>query len=81
MNFYKTGLLATLLIGTAPAGLAALHAETAADKGAVAKDDAADAKTSDADKRAKAADCSKQADAKKLHGAERKKFREACKRK
>lgn len=42
---------------------------------------ASDSKMSDADKRAKAADCSKQADEKKLHGAERKKFREACKRK
>ncbi len=36
---------------------------------------------SEADKRAKASDCSRQADAKKLHGEERKKFREACKRK
>ena len=36
---------------------------------------------SEADKRAKANECSRQADAKKLHGEERKKFREACKRK
>ena len=33
----------------------------------------------DAEK-AKSADCSKQADAKKLHGEERKKFRQACKK-
>ena len=38
-------------------------------------------KMSDADKRAKAADCSKQADEKKLHGSAREKFRAACKRK
>ena len=43
---------------------------------AAAKSDA----TSDADKRAKAADCSKQADTKKLHGAAREKFRAACKK-
>lgn len=34
----------------------------------------------DEQKKAKAADCSKQADAKKLHGEARKKFRSACKR-
>jgi hypothetical protein len=38
-------------------------------------------KMSDADKRAKAADCSKQADVKHLHGSAREKFRETCKRK
>ena len=31
-------------------------------------------------KKAKAADCSKQADAKKLHGEERRKFRQSCKK-
>lgn len=36
---------------------------------------------SDADKRAKAADCSTQANAKNLHGEARKKFRSECKRK
>lgn len=36
--------------------------------------------TSEAEKRAKAADCSKQADAKKLHGTAREKFRAACKK-
>ena len=35
---------------------------------------------SDADKKAKSADCSKQADTKNLHGKERKKFRETCKK-
>ena len=35
---------------------------------------------SETDKRAKAVDCSKQADAKKLHGEARKKFRSDCKR-
>lgn len=37
-------------------------------------------KMSEADKRAKAVECSRQADAKKLHGEARKKFRSACKR-
>lgn len=36
---------------------------------------------SDAEKMAKAADCSKQADAKKLHGEARRKFRGECKKK
>jgi hypothetical protein len=31
-------------------------------------------------KKAKSAECSKEADAKKLHGKERKKFREECKK-
>ena len=42
------------------------------------KDD--ESKMSETDKRAKAIECSKQADAKKLHGEARKKFRSACKR-
>jgi hypothetical protein len=36
--------------------------------------------TSEDAKKAKAADCSRQADAKKLHGEERRKFRQACKK-
>ncbi len=47
-----------------------------AEKPTAVKSDA----TSDADKRAKAADCSRQADAKKLHGAARETFRAACKK-
>ena len=39
-----------------------------------------ESKMSETDKRAKAMECSKQADAKKLHGEARKKFRSACKR-
>lgn len=46
---------------------------------AKADDEKGDSKVSETDKRAKAADCSKQADAKKLHGEARKKFRSACK--
>ena len=46
----------------------------------VAKSDDDGDKTSEADKRAKAVECSKQADAKKLHGEARKKFRSSCKR-
>ena len=42
------------------------------------KDD--ESKMSETDRRAKAIGCSKQADAKKLHGEARKKFRSACKR-
>lgn len=57
---------------------AGVRAETtSADKPAVTSTD----KMSDADKRAKAADCSKQADQKKLHGTAREKFRAECKRK
>jgi hypothetical protein len=39
-----------------------------------------DTKMSPADKSAKSVECSKEADAKGLHGAKRKKFREACKK-
>ncbi len=46
---------------------------------AMSDDDKSGSNTSEADKRAKAVDCSKQADEKKLHGAARKKFRESCK--
>jgi hypothetical protein len=38
------------------------------------------AKMSDAEKKAKAKECSDKADAQKLHGAARKTFREKCKR-
>ncbi len=42
--------------------------------------DAAAPEATSADAAAKAADCSKQADAKGLHGKERRKFREECKK-
>lgn len=38
------------------------------------------AELTDAEKKAKAADCSKQADTKKLHGEARRKFRAECKK-
>lgn len=47
---------------------------------AKADEDKDGSKMSETDRRAKAAECSKQADAKKLHGEARKKFRSACKR-
>ena len=78
MHMLKTLTLAACLSASATLlATGGLRAETATDKAAVASTD----KTSDADKMAKAADCTKQADAKKLHGTARKSFREACKRK
>ena len=59
---------------TAPATPAATPAKPAA--AAPAKAASPDA----AAKAAKSADCSKQADAKGLHGKDRKKFREECKK-
>ena len=47
---------------------------------AATDEDKDDTKMSETDKRAKAVECSQQADAKKLHGAARKKFRSTCKR-
>jgi hypothetical protein len=70
-------LAACLSASAAMMTTAGVHAETTTDKPAMASTD----KMSDADKRAKAADCSKQADAKKLHGSAREKFRAECKRK
>lgn len=65
--------------GVAVAETAAMPAKTAAAPSA-GDDKDGDLKTSETDKRAKASECSKQADAKKLHGEARKKFRSACKR-
>jgi hypothetical protein len=45
-----------------------------------ARSNAAGAKPSKAERSAKSIDCSKQADAKTLHGKERKKFRATCMR-
>ena len=88
MNWFKgfvltVGLAASLSVLVS----AQVAAETAVPTAGAAKVDTAtatadgdDSKMSETDKRAKAADCSKQADAKKLHGDARKKFRSACKR-
>ena len=54
--------------------------KTAAPAAKTGEDNDDDSKMSETDKRAKAIECSKQADAKKLHGEARKKFRSACKR-
>ena len=81
MNWFKGCALALCL--AAPLPLAAMPvapsttAEASAPTVLVAEEKDA---SSEADKRAKAVDCSKQADAKKLHGEARKKFRSSCKR-
>ena len=91
MNFLKYFAVAACLAGPPLMAASAVHAETTAPAAkadttkadapaAKVDDDKDDPKMSEADKRAKAADCSKQADAKKLHGEARKKFRSACKR-
>lgn len=76
----KTMTILATLAGLSAATIAApaAFAETtapAATSSATAKP------ASDADRRAKEADCSKQANAKKLHGEARLKFREDCKKK
>ena len=53
------------------------HAQTAAP---AAKTEAVKPKAAKAPRTAKSLECSKQADAKGLHGKERKKFRSQCKR-
>ncbi len=72
-----------IALGFATAGLgvnvAAAQTPGTSEKPAAAALTKSDA-MSDADKRAKAADCSKQADAKKLHGAARETFRASCKK-
>lgn len=92
MNLFKGFALAACLAAPFPMLVAMpVSAETAtpgASAGATkvdtpaakADEDKDDSKGSEADKRAKAVECSKQADAKKLHGEARKKFRSACKR-
>jgi hypothetical protein len=84
MNTLKTLTLAVCLAASATMLAASgVRAETTADKPATAgtSTTSSTGKMSDAEKRAKAADCTKQANKKKLHGTERKEFREACKRK
>ena len=91
MNFLKYFAVAACLVGPMAMAASAVHAETTAPAAkadttkadapaAKVDDDKDDSKMSESDKRAKAVDCSKQADAKKLHGEARKKFRSACKR-
>lgn len=92
MNVLKCFAVAACLVGPLPvAAASAVFAETTAPAAkadatkadapaAKVDDDKDDLKMSESDRRAKAVDCSKQADAKKLHGEARKKFRSACKR-
>ena len=90
MNWFKGFALAACLSAPLPMLVALpVLAETAtptATAGAAkadtakADEDKDDSKMSETDKRAKAVECSKQADAKKLHGEARKKFRSSCKR-
>ena len=70
MTLLKTATLAAALSALAFTGV--LRAETVA---------APEKPGMTAAERAKAADCTKQANAKKLHGTERLKFREECKKK
>ena len=92
MNWFK-GVALVVGLGVSMPVLAAVPASAVAatpvatsgaakiDVAAAATDeDKDDAKMSETDKRAKAVECSKQADAKKLHGEARKKFRSTCKR-
>jgi len=67
-TFVSAIALSVLVSGAAYALDSAAPASPAADAAALAA------------KKAKSEDCSKQADAKGLHGAERKKFREECKK-
>ena len=83
MRYLQTIMMASgLAVGLAGSAMAQTPATPTAEKPAataapVAKPEKD--KVSDADKRAKAADCSRQADAKKLHGTAREKFRATCK--
>ena len=81
---FALGLIAAIASGSAfaqtaaPAAPAAPAAAPAAAAPAAAP--AAKAAAGKAAQTPKSLDCSKQADAKNLHGKERKKFREACKK-
>ena len=65
---------------TAPAAKPAVTAPATTAPAAKPMADKMSMPMSAADKKAKSADCSKQADAKGLHGKDRKKFRETCKK-
>ena len=91
MNWLKGFWIAACLAAPLPlAVLSPVSAETPAAAAATPKvapsttkedeDKDGGSKMSETDRRAKAMECSKQADAKKLHGEARKKFRSACKR-
>ncbi len=92
MNWLKGSVLAVCLAACLPLAAGRAVAETTAPAtksdatkadtpaAKASEDKGGDAKMSETDKRAKATDCSEQADAKKLHGEARKKFRSACKR-
>ena len=81
MNMLKNATLAACMSASfallAAGGVRAETATPSAEKPVVTSTD----KMSEADKRAKATDCSKQADEKHLHGSAREKFRAACKHK
>lgn len=81
MNWVKgfalvTCLAAPISVITVASAMADTAPSTAPAAGSMMKKP----KLTDEEKKAKAADCSKQANAKKLHGEEREKFRAACKK-
>jgi hypothetical protein len=84
----KTTLFAAMLgLGVLVSGVAfateaaapATPAATPSPAGSMMKNDGGMMKNDKADKAAKSQECSKEADAKGLHGKERKHFREKCK--
>ena len=77
MKLLTSLTLATLLVF---AGAPVVSAQTTTPAGTAAKSSAATAKSvAPKERTAKSKECSAQADAKGLHGKERKKFRSACK--
>ena|SRR5665647_438444 len=92
-KLFALGLAATLSIGSAmaqtaapapsagsPAAATAPVSKPAVPVAPMAKAPAKAAPATKAEHTAKSLECSKQADTKGLHGKERKKFREACKK-
>ena len=74
----KAGKFFTALCLVASLGATPVFAQPA--PSASGKSPAAETKAAPKPRTEKSVECSKQADAKKLHGAERKKFREECKK-
>ena len=74
----RTAKIIAMLTLAASLGAAPAFAQPAPT--ASGKSPAAETKAAPKPRTEKSLDCSKQADAKKLHGAERKKFREECKK-
>lgn len=79
MNWVKGFALVTCL-ATPLSVIAAMDASAAPAGVSSTVDPIVKVAMTDDEKKAKATDCSKQADAKKLHGDARRKFRSACKK-